>query len=175
MATVRWLDVEQQRIWRQVVGTYARLLAHLDAELHDRHGLRLSDYEVLIRLSETPERRLRMSELAQQLNLSPSGLTRRVDSLVRQGLVSRRACPSDGRGSFAVLTDAGLSKVGDAAITHVEGVRRYVIDPLPDGQLAALGAAFRVIDQALDAQEPPAADRTCADIAQELTDAKTGA
>lgn len=149
MTTVRWLNVEQQRIWRQVVGTYSRLIAQLDAELHERHGLRLSDYEVLMHLSETPERRLRMSELAQQLNLSPSGLTRRVDSLVRQGLVSRRACPSDGRGSFAVLTDAGQSKVTDAAVTHVEGVRRYVIEALPDGQLALLGTAFAQIDHAL--------------------------
>lgn len=120
-------------------------------------------------LSETPDRRLRMSELAQRLNLSPSGLTRRVDSLVRQGLVSRRSCPSDGRGSFAVLTDAGMDKVTLAAVTHVGGVRRYVVDPLPDGQLSGLGTAFTLIDRALAMRAAVPADLTCSDVASELS------
>ena len=82
------------------------LLALLDNELQAEHGLTLGDYEVLIYLSEAPDHAIRMSELAGRLHLSPSGITRRIDGLVKGGLVERRPCPSDRRGSNAVLTAA---------------------------------------------------------------------
>ena len=121
----RWLDPEEQRVWRAFLRVQSRLNAQLDAELVAGNGLNLGDYEVLVHLSEAPGRSLRMAELASRLLLSPSGLTRRIDGLVRDGLVARQACPSDGRGSFAVLTDAGFERLSVAAVTHVEGVRRY--------------------------------------------------
>src|SRR5436309_7378642 len=97
------------RAWRALIGATTGLLATLDNELQAAHGLSLGDYEVLVHLSEAPHRALRMSDLALRLHLSPSGITRRVDGLVRAGLVERRRCPTDGRGSNAVLTDEGMA------------------------------------------------------------------
>ena len=90
-----------------------------------------------------------MADLAGRLLLSPSGLTRRLDGLVGDGLVERRACPSDRRGSLAVLTPRGRAVLEEAAPTHVEGVRRYVIEPLSGDQLLALSEALCQIGQAL--------------------------
>ena len=87
------------------------MLAALDGELQAEHGLSLGEYEVLVHLSEAPEHSLRMTDLAGRLRLSPSGITRRIDGLVRAGLVERRQCPSDRRGSNAVLTDEGLRRL----------------------------------------------------------------
>src|SRR5262245_16025581 len=125
-----WLDAEQQEAWRTLLRVHGRLLARLDAELQADHAISLPDYEVLVHLSEAPARQLRMAELADRLLLSPSGLTRRLDGLVRDGLVERLACPSDRRGSLAALTQTGLDRLEKAAPTHVAGVRRYVIDRL---------------------------------------------
>jgi DNA-binding MarR family transcriptional regulator len=146
-----WLNAEEQRIWRGLIGVHAKVTARLDDELQAAHGLALADYEVLVQLSETPDRSLRMSELASLVRLSPSGLTRRVDSLVRRGLVAREACTSDGRGSYAVLTDTGLSLLQSAAPTHVAGVRAYVIDPLSGSALAGLSVGLARVEAALDA------------------------
>lgn len=122
----------------------------MDDELQVAHGLALADYDVLVQLSEAPDESLRMSELAGRLQLSPSGLTRRVDSLTRRDLVARRACSSDGRGSFAVLTPAGRDLLEEAAPTHVAGVRNYVIDALSGPALERLGAGLAEITHALD-------------------------
>jgi DNA-binding MarR family transcriptional regulator len=104
---------------------------------------------VLVNLSEAPERSLRMAELAERLRLSPSGLTRRLDGLVRDGMVERRKCPSDGRGSLARLTDDGMAWLEAAAPTHVAGVRRYFVDPLDGAQRQALAESLAVIEAAL--------------------------
>src|SRR5215210_6997234 len=106
------------------------LLATLDNELQSEHGLSLGDYEVLVFLSESPDRSLRMSDLAGRLHLSPSGITRRIDGLVRAGFVERRQCPTDRRGSNAVLTDDGLQALQRAAPTHVRGVRQHFVERL---------------------------------------------
>jgi len=147
---VQWLDPDQQEAWRTLLNVHSRLLARLDAELQACHAMSLPDYEVLVHLSEAPGRHLRMAELADRLSLSPSGLTRRLDGLVRDGLVERRACPSDRRGSLAVLTPAGLSALEEAAPTHVAGVRRYLIDRLERDELLDLAAAFESIGEALE-------------------------
>jgi DNA-binding MarR family transcriptional regulator len=144
-----WLDDQQQRAWRTLINVHGRLLSQLDAELEGAHDLSLPDYEVLVHLSEAPGVSLRMAELAERLLLSPSGLTRRLDGLVREGLVERRACPSDRRGTLAVLTSAGLERLKEAAPTHVAGVRRYVIDPLSRDQLIEFTRSLDRIDQAL--------------------------
>jgi DNA-binding MarR family transcriptional regulator len=117
----------------------------------------LADYEVLVALSETSERRLRMSDLAAILHLSPSGLTRRLDGLARRGWVRRERCPSDRRGTFAVLTDAGYTQLVAAAPTHVRGVREHLIDQLSARQLSNLAGALGGIAPAWPPKPAPAA------------------
>lgn len=145
-----WLDDEEQRLWRSILRVNARLMARLDADLVAAHRIGLADYDVLAQLSEVPDRSLRMSELAGRLSLSPSGLTRRIDSLVRRGLVAREPCRSDARGSFAVLTDDGVAMLDKAAPTHVTGVRRYLFDTLDRPSLAQLATGLAEIEAGLD-------------------------
>ncbi len=142
---VRWLDEHEMRAWRALVTASHRLTATLDAELVANHHLPLADYEVFVCLSEAPERRMRMTELAAWLHLSPSGLTRRLDRLVRDGLVTREQCPSDRRGTFAVLTDAGFARLTAAAPVHLEGVRRHFVDRLTREQLDAVAEAMEAV------------------------------
>ena len=148
-----WLDAREDEAWRRLLSVHAKLLARLDDELRRGHELSLADYEVLVALSES-EGALRMTELAERVMLSPSGLTRRVDRLVGRGLVDRRACPSDGRGSLAAVTAAGWDKLRHAAPTHVAGVRRYLLDPVSSAGIEQLAAGLRAVDEALEAGEP---------------------
>ena len=145
-AEPRWLTEPEQRAWRALIATTTGLLATLDNELQARHGLSLGDYEVLVVLSETPDERLRMSDLAATLHLSPSGMTRRIDGMVRSGLVERRQCPTDRRGSNAVLTAAGAARLREAAPTHVRGVREHFVDQLTERQLANLASALASVE-----------------------------
>ena len=144
--TVQWLDQAEMAAWRALIQTTTGLLATLDNELQAEHGLSLGDYEVLIHLADAPEKSLRMSDLAGKLRLSPSGITRRIDGLVRSGLVERRQCPTDRRGSNAVLTDAGQEKLEQAAPTHVRGVREHFVDRLSESQLANLAEAMSSVE-----------------------------
>lgn len=142
-----WLSEREQQVWRRLLSVDGMLQDRLDQELRRAHGLTLGDYGVLVHLSEAEDGSLRMSDLAERLLLSRSGLTRRVDRLVRDGLVARRACPDDGRGSMAELTPAGLELLGAAAPTHVAGVRRYLIDAL--GGVEDLDRGLDRVEQAL--------------------------
>jgi DNA-binding MarR family transcriptional regulator len=139
---VRWLSDPEMRSWRALIEVTTGVMATLDGELRSEHGLSLGEYEVLVHLSEEPGHLLRMTDLASRLRLSPSGITRRVDGLVRAGLVERQQCPSDRRGSNAVLTPAGLRRLEVAAPTHVRGVRAHFIDQLGERDLANLTAAL---------------------------------
>jgi DNA-binding MarR family transcriptional regulator len=141
-----WLTEPEQRSWRTLINVTTGVLSVLDAELRAEAGLSLGEYEVLARLSEEPEHSLRMTDLAGRLRLSPSGITRRIDGLVRAGLVERRQCPSDRRGSNAVLTAEGLRRLREAAPAHVRGVRAHFIDQLSERELANLAAALSNID-----------------------------
>jgi len=143
---VRWLNQPEMLAWKGLVSTTTGLLAVLDNELQAAHGLSLGDYEALVHLSEEPGRAIRMSDLAGRLHLSPSGITRRIDGLVKQGFVERRPCPNDRRGSNAVLTPLGLKALQTAAPTHLRGVREYFIDRLDARQLAQLASALSRID-----------------------------
>ncbi|HWS45480.1 MAG TPA: MarR family transcriptional regulator [Acidimicrobiia bacterium] len=143
---VRWLTESEMTAWRDLIRTTTGLLAVLDNELQAAHGLTLGDYEVLARLSEAPDHALRMSDLAAQLHLSPSGITRRIDGLVRAGHVERRRCPSDRRGSNAVLTKTGLQTLRRAAPTHVRGVREHFIDRLSPEALGNLAGALADVE-----------------------------
>jgi DNA-binding MarR family transcriptional regulator len=133
-----WLSPLEQRAWRAFVTVVGAVTTDLDAELEAAHGLSLGEYGVLVRLSEAEGERLRMTDLACDLHLSPSGLTRRLDHLVRDGFVVREACPSDRRAVYAVLTARGRAKLETAAPDHVAGVRHHLIDLLDEGELEQL-------------------------------------
>ena len=109
---------------------HAQVTRSLEAELVAEHDLPLPSYDVLVQLSEAPDRRLRMTELADRVLLSRSGLTRLVDRLAREGLVERQSCPSDARGTLAVLTGTGLQRLQDAWPTHLRGVAEHVTGKL---------------------------------------------
>jgi DNA-binding MarR family transcriptional regulator len=143
-----WLSDREQVLWRRLLTVEFRLRERLDHELRSGHGISLGDYAVLVNLSEAPGHSLRMSDLAERILLSRSGLTRRVDALVKRGLVTRQSCPADGRGSMAELTSAGAELLGEAASTHVAGVREYLIDAL--GSLDGLSPGLARIETALD-------------------------
>jgi DNA-binding MarR family transcriptional regulator len=140
-----WLSEPELRAWQALITVTTGVMATLDNELRAEHGLSIGDYEVMVHLSEAPEHYLRMADLAARLKLSPSGITRRIDGLVRDGLVERRPCPSDRRGSNAVLTEKGLRRLREAAPTHVRGVRAHFIDQLSERQLANLASALAAV------------------------------
>ena len=118
---------------------HARITQQLDTEMQAEHELSLSGYEVLMFLADAPEHRMRMAEIAKRVLLSRSGCTRLVDRLVRRGYVSRSAATSDGRGLYAQLTDAGLTKITAARATHRDGIRRLFLDHLTATDQIALG------------------------------------
>ena len=117
--------------WRGLLEAHSTLVAELDAELERAHGLPLTSYEVLMYLGDAPGGKLRMGELADRLPLSRSGITRLVDRLARQGLIERERCKDDGRGYYALLTDAGSAGCSRArGPTTSTGVRRHFIERL---------------------------------------------
>ncbi|HEX6445027.1 MAG TPA: MarR family transcriptional regulator [Streptosporangiales bacterium] len=145
MAEPRWLDDDEQRIWRSYLLGHARLNDLLDRDLREGHDLSLAEYEVLVRLSETDERSMRMAELAKVCNQSRSRLSHTVDRLAKDGLVTRHTCDHDRRGIWAILTDAGSRRLSEAACTHVRGVRKYFVDTVDKNDYRALGRAFDAI------------------------------
>jgi DNA-binding MarR family transcriptional regulator len=141
----KWLSEPEMRCWRALIQVATGVLGALDGELQAEQGLSLGEYEVLVHLSEEPGHSIRMTDLATRLHLSPSGITRRIDGLERAGLVERVRCPSDRRGSNAVLTAAGLKRLKAAAPTHVRGVRAHFIDQLTEKDIATLETALSSI------------------------------
>lgn len=150
----RWLSAEQQAAWRAWISASTLLNDRLSRDLQGSHGLTLADYEILVWLSEHPERRLRMSELAERTLASRSRLSHQVDRMERAGLVERQQCTDDRRGSFAVLTDAGWDAIVAAAPDHVSSVREHLVDVLTPAEFAALGRACAKIAAALRDDEP---------------------
>lgn len=149
----RWLDEDQQDAWRRFLHASSMLMDQVDAGLTERSGLSATDYEILVFLSEAPERRLRMSQLASEVLVSKSRLTYRVDRLVQRRLVNRELCDDDGRGMNAVLTDKGFAALEAAAPGHVEDVRRYLIDMIGPNDFEAFHRIFSKVEAALlDAQ-----------------------
>ncbi len=142
--------------WRGFLRVHAALTKQLDAELAAVHGLPLSSYEVLLHLADAPEGRMRMSELAETVLLSRSGLTRLVDRLAREGLVCRESCRSDARGSNAVVTDAGRDRLRTARATHLAGVRERFLDRFSAAEQRALAGYWERL-------APGAADGGAAD------------
>jgi len=143
-ATALWLDRKEMEAWQAFLRASIRLMERLDAEL-EGFGISLADYEILVHLSGEPAGELRMTELAALTLVSRSGLTRRLDRLVEAGLVERRSCPTDRRGVFAVLTEAGRARLEQAAPTHVDGVRRHFLSRLDGQDLEALAASLNAV------------------------------
>lgn len=141
------LSVGELRAWRGFLIAHAAVLRRLEAELDAETGLPLASYDVLVQLCEAPGGRLRMTELAERVLLSRSGLTRLVDRLQRDGLVARESCPSDARGKFAALTPAGTARLRTAAPVHLRGVREHVTSRLTGPELATLADLLERVGQ----------------------------
>jgi DNA-binding MarR family transcriptional regulator len=136
--SARWLDAEEQRTWRAWLYSSLLLQDRLDRDLTRSTGISHAYYEILVQLSEAPERQMRMSVLADQCLSSRSRLSHAVSRLEERGWVRRQTCAEDGRGQLAVLTDEGFSALAAAAPVHVESVRTHLFDQLSPGQVAAM-------------------------------------
>ena len=145
------LSPEEEALWRAFSRVLLVVPRALEADLVRSSRLNFAEYHVLAYLSEQPGRSLRMSDLSGLSALSPSGMTRVVERLARQGLIDRRRSADDGRGQVAVLNDAGLERLQQAWPDHLESVRRRVMDQLADVDPKALTAAF---DGMVEACEP---------------------
>ena len=134
----RWLDADERRVWLAWVIATRLLWAQLERDLQQDAGMPFSYYEILVMLSESPDRSRRMSELADATQSSRSRLSHAIARLEELGWVERRGCPDDRRGSYAVLTRAGFAALETAAPSHVESVRHHLFDVLTPAQLAQL-------------------------------------
>ena len=140
----RWLDTDQQRIWRSWLLGVARIDAVLTEWLRP-HNLDLAEYEILVVLSESDQRHLRMSDLALLVHQSRSRLTHTVSRLESENLVARERTCTDGRGVFATLTEAGMAKLVEAAPSHVESVRKVLVDAVAPEDFEAIGRAMAAV------------------------------
>jgi len=144
----RWLDAEEQHAWREYLRATRLLEAALDHDLQDQ-GLQLSEYEILSMLSEQPDRRLRMSQIAELVVQSRSRLTHTAGRLEKRGWVHREPCVGDRRGVELVLTDAGCREITRMAATHVGSVRTNMVDHLTREDFLALGRAMEAISDGI--------------------------
>jgi DNA-binding MarR family transcriptional regulator len=144
VAAVRLTDAEM-RAWQALLHAYHQVIRTLDRELREEHGLPLAAYDVLLRLARAPDRGLRMTDLAERVLLSPSGLTRLVDRLEVKGLVRRRPDPDDARVTLAWLTDRGRRQLVKAARTHLEGIREHFTGRLSERQLRSVAAGLETV------------------------------
>ena len=151
--TPRWLNAAEMKAWRRYIIASRRLLEALDSDLED-HELSMADYEVLAQLSDAPERKMRMSELADVAMLSRSRLSHRIKVMEKAGWVKREACPIDKRGYFAVMTTKGWKAIVAAAPDHVESVRGRFLDHLSNEDQRVLSEIFERVTDSLK-ENPP--------------------
>ncbi len=144
----RWLNAAEMKAWRRYIIASRRLLEALDSDL-EGHDLSMADYEILAQLSDAPERKMRMSELAEIALLSRSRLSHRMKVMEKAGWVKREACPSDKRGYFAVMTAKGWKAIVAAAPDHVESVRARFVDHLSKADQEVIAAIFNRIEDSL--------------------------
>ena len=149
--STKWLSDDEQRAWRAFIETHGDLTTALEHDLA-AHGLTLGDYQVLVHLTEADDSQMRMCELADVLQLSPSGLTRRLDGLVADGHVERLRSPHDGRVMLAALTESGRALLEDTAPHHVASVRSVIFDHLTADEVAAMESIFTKVAQAVAAR-----------------------
>lgn len=134
------LDGSALEAWRSFLQSHASILRALDADLIAEHGMTSRDYEVLLYLSQAPDRMLPMSSLAEATMLTRSGITRLIDGLVDNGLIERVSCEKDARVSYAKLTDAGYKKLRSAGCTHVAGIKRMFLEHFTPEEIDALAS-----------------------------------
>ncbi|MFD0315935.1 MarR family winged helix-turn-helix transcriptional regulator [Streptomyces flavalbus] len=151
--TTRWLTPQEQRAWRAFMAATHLLEDTIDRQLQQDAGMPHLYYSILVHLSEAPERRLRMTDLAERVKITRSRLTYAVARLERDGLVRREGCASDRRGSLALLTEEGMAVLEQAAPGHVEAVRGAVFDQLDEEQVAQLEAICSRIAGGLQGDE----------------------
>jgi len=156
MSPTRWLSDDEQLVWRAYLEATQRLWERLDHELDDRGGVSLAEYEVLARLSEAPDRSLRMSELADQVVSSRSRLTHTVTRMESRRLVRRRPSVRDGRGVMCELTDTGMETLAERARVHVEGVREHLFDQMDAEETEVVGRVLaRVAEHLREVRSNP--------------------
>lgn len=139
------LSEEELRAWRGLLRAHASLAKLLDAELDERHGLPMTSYEVLHRLAGAEMGRMRMCDLAEQAQMSRSGLTRLVDRLESDGLLERCSCEHDARGAYACLTTAGRQRLSEARSTHRSVVREHFLSRFSEQELSSLAELWERI------------------------------
>lgn len=149
----RWLDEREMAAWRGFVVASNLIERRLEQQLKESAGLSHTQYEILVQLSAAPDGSLRMTDLADRLVTSKSGLTYQVTQMEKAGLVRRRSCPSDIRGVFAELTDEGWRVLREAAPGHVATVREVLIDVLTREQLAVLAESLGTVSERLRATD----------------------
>lgn len=149
----RWLTSDEQRSWRNFLEAHRLVFARLERQLQVEHDLSHWDYEILVRLSEAPERQLRMSDLADATLSSRSRLSHAVGRMERLGWIERMGCPDDKRGTLARLTEAGFHALDAAAPGHVEEVRRSLVDRMSPHDFATLGAICESLVRGLEASD----------------------
>jgi len=146
----RWLDDGEQQAWRAFLTANRLLFERLERELQQCSGMPHAYYEILVRLSEAPDRKMRMSELAQRSLSSRSRLSHAMRRLEEEGWLRREGCDTDRRGAHAILTDAGFAALEAAAPKHVEGVRTHLFDQLTSEQVEQLHSISNAIVAHLD-------------------------
>lgn len=149
MSETRWLDADEQRVWRAYLNSHRLLLDAVDAQLRRDSGVPHAYYEILVHLSEMPDRAMRMAELAEATRVSASRLSHAIARLEERGWVRREDCPTDRRGQIAVLTDEGFAALAEAAPGHVEAVRRALFDALDAEQIRHLGEISEILARRL--------------------------
>jgi len=156
MTTTRWLDEREQRAWRAYSQLHRRLTKVLGQQLTRDSGLSTADYELLVPLSEAADGQLRARDLARTVDWEKSRLSHHLTRMEQRGLVGRVGCPTDARGAFLVLTDAGRRAIEDAAPQHVETVREHFIDLLSDAEIAVVTAMSERLLARLETTNPKA-------------------
>lgn len=151
---VAWLDHEQQRSWRAYLVGTTLLTDRLDRDLREKHGLSLPEYEILVRLSEAPGRRMRMAVLADSVSHSRSRVTHTIARLEKAGSVERVSCADDKRGVEALITEVGYAALESAAPTHVAGVRALLVDLVSPDDYDAVGRVFNAVTDKLVEANP---------------------
>src|SRR5271167_3282913 len=151
----RWLTEDEHRAWRGLLRMTSQLNARMNRQLQDDFGISLADYDVLVVLSEAPDGRRRVFELADALAWEQSRVSHQLARMQRRGLVAREECPTDARGALAVLVEAGRGAIERAAPAHVEMVRQLVFDGLSPDQLTTLtDVTARVLDRLRGPSQP---------------------
>jgi DNA-binding MarR family transcriptional regulator len=159
----RWLSADEQVMWRAFFGACRAFYAAIDAQLQRDTGIPLAYYEILVQLSEAPERTLRMTQLAEAASASKSRVSHAVARLEDKGWIRRRDCPTDRRGQLAELTDEGYAVLVAAAPGHVEQVRRTLFDPLTPEQVDQLQAISQAILATVGNPPPCEEDEACSE------------